>query len=450
MNEDAMNKLDPSDEELLAGVRRRLSGVETLVPRPGPWDAETTPVDRPVRTVVRPGIGFAGLAPLVVVAALVVVAVGLGLSSRASSPAGLSIGKTPSGPAYVITYRLVPPNGGRPSTTELEQTVRMLALRLASIFPVAVLPASSPAASGPLMPDLSRAEGYSVTAQAPDEIVVRYESDYRMDEGSFVWDANAIRASLGMTGRIELVDLPAAVYGTSGTPGPREVPQIGASIDPTLPALLSRSDLSMGYGISSDFVNPDVVTLRFDFTDAGARTMADYSQANTGHYLALTLDGVVAGTTVMAGQGRYGTLQMTTVPLQQVMLLAWLFEEGNAPLPVPLTEVAFATVAPPGWVAPTGPQATPTPILAPSGPGYLIPIPMPSGWSPPVEVSSPWVTVPPYASPTYIVYVVRPGDTLSAIANRFNVSLASLEAANPKIDPAGILWVGTLLNIPAP
>jgi hypothetical protein len=178
--------------------------------------------------------------------------------------------------------------------------------------------------------------------------------------------------------------------------------------------------------------------------------MADYSQANTGHYLALTLDGVVAGTTVMAGQGRYGTLQMTTVPLQQVMLLAWLFEEGNAPLPVPLTEVAFATVAPPGWVAPTGPQATPTPILAPSGPGYLIPIPMPSGWSPPVEVSSPWVTVPPYASPTYIVYVVRPGDTLSAIANRFNVSLASLEAANPKIDPAGILWVGTLLNIPAP
>jgi hypothetical protein len=450
MNENAMNKLDPSDEEVLAGASRRISGVETLLPKPRRWDAAAISPDRPVRTVVRPGIGFAGLAPLVVVAALVVVAVGYGLGSRSSSPAALSIGKTPSGPAYVITYRLVPPNGGRPSTTELEQTVRMLALRLAAIFPVAVLPASSPAASGPLMPDLSRAEGFSVTAQAPDEIVVRYESDYRMDEGSFVWDANAIRASLGMTGRIELVDLPAAVYGTSGTPGPREVPQIGVSIDPTLPALVTRTDLTMGYGISSDFVNPDVVTLRFDFTDAGARTMADYSQANTGHYLALTLDGVVAGTTVMAGQGRYGTLQMTTVPLRQVMLLAWLFEEGNAPLPVPLTEVAFATVAPPGWVAPTGPQATPTPILAPSGPGYLIPIPSPSGWSPPVEVSSPWVTVLPYASPTNIVYVVRPGDTLSAIANRFNVSLSSLEAANPKIDPAGILWVGTLLNIPAP
>ncbi|MGD0122654.1 MAG: LysM peptidoglycan-binding domain-containing protein [Candidatus Limnocylindrales bacterium] len=448
MNENAMNKLDPSDEEILSGVRRRLSSVETLVPRQGPWDAAMTPAGRPVRTVVRPGIGFAGLAPLVVVAALVVVAVGYGLSSRSSSPAALSIGKTPSGPAYVITYRLVPPNGGLPSTADLEQTVRMLALRLASIFPVAVLPASSPAASGPLMPDLSQAEGYSVTAQVPDEIVVRYESDYRMDEGSFVWDADTIRASLGMTGRIELVDLPAAVYGTSGTPGPRDVPQIGAAIDPTLPALLSRSDLTMGYGISSDFVNPDVITLRFDFTDAGARTMADYSQANTGHYLALTLDGVVAGTTVMAGQGRYGTLQMTTVPLRQVMLLAWLFEEGNAPLPVPLTEVAFASVAPPGWVAPTGPQATPTPILPPTPVSDLVPSPMSSGWIPPLQ---PTPVIPtPQPSATVVVYVVRPGDTLSAIANRFNVSLASLEAANPKIDPAGILSVGTILNIPAP
>jgi len=82
MNENAMNKLDPSDEEILSGVRRRLSSVETLVPRQGPWDAAMTPAGRPVRTVVRPGIGFAGLAPLVVVAALVVVAVGYGLSSR--------------------------------------------------------------------------------------------------------------------------------------------------------------------------------------------------------------------------------------------------------------------------------------------------------------------------------------------------------------------------------
>jgi hypothetical protein len=389
MNENAMNKLDPSDDEILDGIRSRLSGVETLVPGPGPWDAEMTPIGRPVRTVVRPGIGFAGLAPLVVVAALVVVAVGYGLSSRSSSPAALSVGKTPSGPAYVITYRLVPPNGGLPSTADLERTVRMLALRLAAMFPTPLAPVSSPAPSGPVMPDLSRAEGFSVTALAPDEIVVRYDSDYRMDEGSFAWDANTIRASLGMTGRIEFVDLPAAVYGTDGAPGPREVPRVGDAIDPTLPALLDCAGVSMGYGISSDLINPDIITLRFDFTDERARTMADYSQANTGHYLALTLDRVVAGTTVMAGQGRYGTLQMTTVPLKQVMPLAWLLEEGNAPLPVPLTEIAFASVAPPGWVAPTGPQATPTPILPPSPASDPIPTQMPSAGTPPVETSSP-------------------------------------------------------------
>ena len=449
MNENAMNKLDPSDDEILDGIRSRLSGVETLVPGPGPWGAETTRVGRPVRIVVRPGIGFAGLAPLVVVVALVVVAVGYGLSSRSLSPAALTIGKTPSGPTYVITYRLVPPNGGLPPAADLDHTVTMLALRLASIFPTASLPVTSPAASGPLMPDLSRAEGYSVSAAPPDEIVVRYESDYRMDEGSYVWDASSIRASLGMTGRIELVDLPAALYGTSGAAGTREVPRVGDTIDPTLPALLSRSDLSMGYGISSDGGNPDVVTLRLDFTDAGARTMADYSQTNTGHYLALTLDGVVVGTTVMAGQGRYGTLQMTTVPLQQVMLMAWLSEEGNAPLPFPLKEVAFASVAPPGWVPPTGPQATPTPILAPTPVSDLVPVPMPSGSTEPPLQPTQVLPTPP-ASPSFIAYKVVRGDTLSAIATRFNVSLASLEAANPQLGPGDLIIVGSTLNIPPP
>lgn len=449
MNENAITKLDPSDEEILSGVRRKISGVETLVPGPRPWDAETTHVGRPVQTVVRPGIGFAGLAPLVVVAALVVVAIGYGLSSRSSSPAALSIGKTPTGPAYVITYRLVPPNGGLPSTAALEQTVRMLGLRLAAMFPTPLAPVSSPGASGPVMPDLSRAEGFSVTALAPDEIVVRFASDYRMDEGSFVWDANTIRASLGMTGRIELVDLPVAVYGTNGAPGPREVPRVGDGIDPTLPALLDCAGVSMGYGISSDFVNPDIITLRFDFTDARARTMADYSQANTDHYMALTLDRVVAGTTVMAGQGRYGTLQITTVPLKQVMLLAWLLEEGNAPLPVPLTEIAFASVAPPGWVAPTGPQTTPTPILAPTPVSDLTPVPMPSGWTePPLQPTQ--VLPTPAASPSFILYVVRHGDTLSAIAARFNVSLSRLQAANPQLGSGDLIVIGSTLNIPPP
>jgi LysM repeat protein len=49
-----------------------------------------------------------------------------------------------------------------------------------------------------------------------------------------------------------------------------------------------------------------------------------------------------------------------------------------------------------------------------------------------------------------MVYVVRSGDTLDSIAARFNVSLARLEAANPGLDPNGLLLVGTRLNMPPP
>jgi len=45
------------------------------------------------------------------------------------------------------------------------------------------------------------------------------------------------------------------------------------------------------------------------------------------------------------------------------------------------------------------------------------------------------------------VYIVQPGDTLSYIASRFNVSLADLEAANPTVDPNN-LAPGQQLVIP--
>jgi LysM repeat protein len=42
---------------------------------------------------------------------------------------------------------------------------------------------------------------------------------------------------------------------------------------------------------------------------------------------------------------------------------------------------------------------------------------------------------------------VQPGDTLSAIAQRCQVSLPALEAANPRSDP---LAIGRILQVPAP
>jgi LysM repeat protein len=46
-------------------------------------------------------------------------------------------------------------------------------------------------------------------------------------------------------------------------------------------------------------------------------------------------------------------------------------------------------------------------------------------------------------------YVVKPGDTLTAVANRFEISLAQLLAANPQIkDPNGVR-AGQVITLPA-
>ena len=47
-------------------------------------------------------------------------------------------------------------------------------------------------------------------------------------------------------------------------------------------------------------------------------------------------------------------------------------------------------------------------------------------------------------------YVVKFGDTLSDIANRFGISLNDLWRANPNIEDANRLYPGTLINIPPP
>jgi protein-disulfide isomerase len=54
------------------------------VPAPGPWREGNHVQPRPMRSAIRSRIGFAGLAPLVLVAAVLVVAAGVGLSSRLS------------------------------------------------------------------------------------------------------------------------------------------------------------------------------------------------------------------------------------------------------------------------------------------------------------------------------------------------------------------------------
>jgi LysM repeat protein len=60
------------------------------------------------------------------------------------------------------------------------------------------------------------------------------------------------------------------------------------------------------------------------------------------------------------------------------------------------------------------------------------------------------VTANPRPSSTYLVYVVKNGDSLSVIAQRFNVSLWEMRLANPQVVDINHIEVGQSLNIPPP
>ncbi len=47
-----------------------------------------------------------------------------------------------------------------------------------------------------------------------------------------------------------------------------------------------------------------------------------------------------------------------------------------------------------------------------------------------------------------LTYIVQPGDTLSGIAEKFEVSLQALEAANPQIKDPNKIFPGQHITIP--
>ena len=92
-------------------------------------------------------------------------------------------------------------------------------------------------------------------------------------------------------------------------------------------------------------------------------------------------------------------------------------------------------------------------------------LPSPEGAPPPVKSLQPYATITPSAtasqpdglvvsvetplpSPTPFTYTIKSGDTLSQIAERYNVSLDALLAANPNVDP-NAMPVGKTLLIPS-
>ena len=81
--------------------------------------------------------------------------------------------------------------------------------------------------------------------------------------------------------------------------------------------------------------------------------------------------------------------------------------------------------------------------------GQVITVPG-SNYTPP---STPIPTTPvPTTNPTSTAsngaYTVKPGDTFSAIAKQFGVSVSALWAANPSIQNINLLYIGQVLSIP--
>jgi LysM repeat protein len=104
---------------------------------------------------------------------------------------------------------------------------------------------------------------------------------------------------------------------------------------------------------------------------------------------------------------------------------------------LPATAVATASPVPvqPQTPSPepTLPEPTPEPSIAPT----------------PVPTAVPTVVATPNPSPTYQTYRVRSGDTLSAIANRFNTTSRAIAQLNG-ITVTSTLRIGQILLIPNP
>jgi len=117
------------------------------------------------------------------------------------------------------------------------------------------------------------------------------------------------------------------------------------------------------------------------------------------------------------------------------MLALALIMPGCAAMPTP-TPVAVAPTQAPTW--------TPQPTYTPN-PTYT-PYPTPT-YVPPTTAPAPTSTPAPTATPTPVTYVVQPGDWLTVLAERFDVSPDAIIAANNITNP-NIIEVGSVLVIP--
>jgi LysM repeat protein len=111
---------------------------------------------------------------------------------------------------------------------------------------------------------------------------------------------------------------------------------------------------------------------------------------------------------------------------------------------LPATEAGASPTAPGAAFVPT-----PEPTVRPTVPLTLPPTGTPAPTATPAPTPAPTPTAKPTAAPkpTFRTYVVKPGDTLSAIAARYDTTVSAIAALNNISDPSR-LRVGQVLLIP--
>ncbi len=138
---------------------------------------------------------------------------------------------------------------------------------------------------------------------------------------------------------------------------------------------------------------------------------------------------------VQPGDSLFGIAARFNVSISELATINGVYDVNSVPvgkvliLPNPLP-FGFTATGPDGSTAPS----QPTQPSQPSQP-----------FTPPVVVYPPGTTVTTVT--TYTSYVVRPGDFLSAIAQRFGTTPQAIMAANAIADP-NLIFVGQLLTIP--
>ncbi len=125
----------------------------------------------------------------------------------------------------------------------------------------------------------------------------------------------------------------------------------------------------------------------------------------------------------------------------------WLFRGSLLALGVATALAVFLVVSPPeseGGAEPTRAFATPTRQASPTATAT------PPGATPAVTVTlpTPSPTLAGTTTATARTHTVVAGDTLSAIANQYDVDVDQILAANPGVTP-GSIQPGQVLNIPA-